>query len=205
MAVVRRPRRSRRQGGSSSPAMTRGVIGLCRTPRRDRDGQPLLLETTRPDVFAIGDVRSGSTKRVASAVRSTAPSSSARCTRRSIADAAWSTSRRPTVAVKPQHPRSNPPMASAAALQRRVRHFDEGGIMAVRVAINGFGRTGRAAFRAALESGADIEWVAINDLAEPAMARPTAQVRHHLRAVRRYGRGGRRRDRRQRQSNRRAE
>ena len=41
--------------------------------------------------------------------------------------------------------------------------------MAVRVAINGFGRTGRAAFRAAHESGADIEWVAINDVAEPAM------------------------------------
>jgi glyceraldehyde 3-phosphate dehydrogenase len=41
--------------------------------------------------------------------------------------------------------------------------------MAVRVAINGFGRTGRAAFRAALESGADIEWVAINDVADPAM------------------------------------
>ena len=41
--------------------------------------------------------------------------------------------------------------------------------MAVRVAINGFGRTGRAAFRAAFESGADIEWVAINDVAEPAM------------------------------------
>ena len=36
--------------------------------RGDREGQPLLLETTRPDVFAIGDVRSGSTKRVASAV-----------------------------------------------------------------------------------------------------------------------------------------
>jgi thioredoxin reductase (NADPH) len=32
------------------------------------DGQPLLLETTRRDVFAVGDVRSGSTKRVASAV-----------------------------------------------------------------------------------------------------------------------------------------
>ena len=32
------------------------------------DHQPLLLETTRPDIFAIGDVRSGSTKRVASAV-----------------------------------------------------------------------------------------------------------------------------------------
>jgi glyceraldehyde 3-phosphate dehydrogenase len=41
--------------------------------------------------------------------------------------------------------------------------------MAVRVAINGFGRTGRAAFRAAFERDADIEWVAINDLAEPAM------------------------------------
>ena len=41
--------------------------------------------------------------------------------------------------------------------------------MAVRVAINGFGRTGRAAFRAAYESGADIEWVAINDVADPAM------------------------------------
>jgi glyceraldehyde 3-phosphate dehydrogenase (phosphorylating) len=41
--------------------------------------------------------------------------------------------------------------------------------MAVRVAINGFGRTGRAAFRAAFESAAEIEWVAINDVAEPAM------------------------------------
>jgi thioredoxin reductase (NADPH) len=38
---------------------------------KHRDGDdrhPLLLETTRPDVFAVGDVRSGSTKRVASAV-----------------------------------------------------------------------------------------------------------------------------------------
>jgi glyceraldehyde 3-phosphate dehydrogenase len=41
--------------------------------------------------------------------------------------------------------------------------------MAIRAAINGFGRTGRAALRAAYESGADIEWVAINDLADPAM------------------------------------
>jgi glyceraldehyde 3-phosphate dehydrogenase len=41
--------------------------------------------------------------------------------------------------------------------------------MSVRVAINGFGRTGRAAFRAAIASNADIEWVAINDVAEPAM------------------------------------
>jgi thioredoxin reductase (NADPH) len=36
--------------------------------REGSDHRPLLLETTRPDVFAIGDVRSGSTKRVASAV-----------------------------------------------------------------------------------------------------------------------------------------
>jgi len=41
--------------------------------------------------------------------------------------------------------------------------------MPVRAAINGFGRTGRAAFRAAIESGADIEWVAVNDVADPAM------------------------------------
>ena len=39
------------------------------TDHRDGDDrQPLLLETTRPDVFAVGDVRTGSTKRVASAV-----------------------------------------------------------------------------------------------------------------------------------------
>jgi glyceraldehyde 3-phosphate dehydrogenase (phosphorylating) len=41
--------------------------------------------------------------------------------------------------------------------------------MSIRVAVNGFGRTGRAAFRAAYESGADIEWVAINDVADPPM------------------------------------
>jgi glyceraldehyde 3-phosphate dehydrogenase len=36
--------------------------------------------------------------------------------------------------------------------------------MPVRVAINGFGRTGRATFRAAHEQGADIQWAAINDV-----------------------------------------
>jgi thioredoxin reductase (NADPH) len=36
--------------------------------REGSERQPLLLETTRPDVFAIGDVRCGSTKRVAAAV-----------------------------------------------------------------------------------------------------------------------------------------
>jgi glyceraldehyde 3-phosphate dehydrogenase len=40
--------------------------------------------------------------------------------------------------------------------------------MSVRVAINGFGRVGRAALRSAYEQGADVEWAAINDLVEPA-------------------------------------
>ena len=39
--------------------------------------------------------------------------------------------------------------------------------MAVRVAINGFGRIGRNVFRAAYERGAEIEWLAVNDLIEP--------------------------------------
>jgi len=54
--------------------------------------------------------------------------------------------------------------------------------MAVRVAINGFGRTGRAAFRAAYEREADIEWVAINDVADPEM------LAHLLRHDTVYGR-----------------
>jgi glyceraldehyde 3-phosphate dehydrogenase len=40
--------------------------------------------------------------------------------------------------------------------------------MAVRVGINGFGRIGRNVFRAAVESGAEIEVVGINDLVDPA-------------------------------------
>jgi glyceraldehyde 3-phosphate dehydrogenase len=39
--------------------------------------------------------------------------------------------------------------------------------MAVKVAINGFGRIGRNVFRAAYERGADIEWLAVNDLIDP--------------------------------------
>jgi glyceraldehyde 3-phosphate dehydrogenase len=38
--------------------------------------------------------------------------------------------------------------------------------MSVRVGINGFGRIGRNAFRAAQEQQADIEWVAVNDLTD---------------------------------------
>ncbi len=40
--------------------------------------------------------------------------------------------------------------------------------MSVRVGINGFGRIGRNVFRAAHERGADIEWLAVNDLVDPA-------------------------------------
>lgn len=39
--------------------------------------------------------------------------------------------------------------------------------MSVRLAINGFGRIGRNVFRAAYERGAEIEWLAINDLVDP--------------------------------------
>jgi glyceraldehyde 3-phosphate dehydrogenase len=40
--------------------------------------------------------------------------------------------------------------------------------MSVRVGINGFGRIGRSAFRAAKAAGADIEWVAVNDVGDAA-------------------------------------
>jgi glyceraldehyde 3-phosphate dehydrogenase len=39
--------------------------------------------------------------------------------------------------------------------------------MPVRVAINGFGRIGRNVFRAAMERGDDIEWLAVNDIVPP--------------------------------------
>jgi glyceraldehyde 3-phosphate dehydrogenase len=39
--------------------------------------------------------------------------------------------------------------------------------MPVRVGINGFGRIGRNVFRAAMETGADIEWVGVNDIGDP--------------------------------------
>ena len=47
-------------------------------------------------------------------------------------------------------------------------HANEEGRMSTKVAINGFGRVGRAAFRAAYERELGLEWVGINDLAEPA-------------------------------------
>ena len=57
------------------PEIERDAKGFVRTgaargavPPLDRRRQPFLLETSRPGVFAAGDVRSGSIKRVASAV-----------------------------------------------------------------------------------------------------------------------------------------
>src|SRR5919197_2794537 len=38
--------------------------------------------------------------------------------------------------------------------------------MALRVGINGFGRIGRNAFRAAHTRGADIDWIAVNDITD---------------------------------------
>jgi glyceraldehyde 3-phosphate dehydrogenase len=40
--------------------------------------------------------------------------------------------------------------------------------MPVRVGINGFGRIGRNVLRAAYEKGADVEWLAVNDIVDPA-------------------------------------
>jgi glyceraldehyde 3-phosphate dehydrogenase (phosphorylating) len=53
--------------------------------------------------------------------------------------------------------------------------------VATRVGINGFGRIGRNVFRAAYETGADIEWTAVNDLVDP----PT--IAHLLKYDSNYG------------------
>ena len=57
------PRRSR-----GTPRGSSGPDRPWRSRPGRRSGQPFLLETSRPGVFAAGDVRSGSVKRVASAV-----------------------------------------------------------------------------------------------------------------------------------------
>ena len=53
--------------------------------------------------------------------------------------------------------------------------------MSVRVGINGFGRIGRNVFRAAYERGADIEWLAVNDVIDP------KTIAHLLRYDSNYG------------------
>src|SRR4051812_24233614 len=50
-----------------------------------------------------------------------------------------------------------------SARQHRAK---EGDWMALRVGINGFGRIGRNAFRAAQARGADIDWVGVNDITD---------------------------------------
>jgi hypothetical protein len=65
--------------------------------------------------------------------------------------------------------RAGPDARATRPGQAEMNDERNGGVMAVRCAINGFGRTGRAAFRAAYERGLDIEWVAVNDVAEPAL------------------------------------
>ena len=81
---------------------------------------------------------------------------------------------------------------------RTARLTNPGGhdCMAVKVGINGFGRIGRNLFRAAHAAGADLEFVAVNDLTDAEHARPPAQVRLDPRPLPGRGRGGRRRDRR---------
>ena len=70
--------------------------------------------------------------------------------------------------------------------------------MAVRVGINGFGRIGRNVFRAAHESDADVEIVAVNDITDAGTLGAPAQVRLGLRPVPGRGRGRRRRAHRRR-------
>ena len=53
--------------------------------------------------------------------------------------------------------------------------------MPVRVGINGFGRIGRNVFRAAHERGADVEWLAVNDLVD------TRTIAHLLKYDSNYG------------------
>jgi glyceraldehyde 3-phosphate dehydrogenase len=50
----------------------------------------------------------------------------------------------------------------------RIENRPEEDGMSTKIAINGFGRVGRAALRAAHEAGTDVEFVAINDLADGA-------------------------------------
>ena len=63
--------------------------------------------------------------------------------------------------------------------------------MAVKVGINGFGRIGRNVFRAAHAAGADLEFVAVNDLTDTGDARPPAQVRLDPRPLPGRGRAAR--------------
>jgi len=74
MAGLHRSLAGRHSGGwrASSPKTPTGSHSPAATSRKaqleDREWAPLFLETSRPGVFAVGDVRSGSVKRAATAI-----------------------------------------------------------------------------------------------------------------------------------------
>ena len=70
--------------------------------------------------------------------------------------------------------------------------------MSTRVAINGFGRIGRAVLRSAIERNAELEVVAVHDVAARRRARAPARARFDLRALRPSGASGGRSARRRR-------
>ena len=88
--------------------------------------------------------------RISPRTSATTAASSSRCS-----TATWTA---PPCARSARYPSRLPPLVS---VQERVRIA-----MPVRVGINGFGRIGRNVFRAAHESGADVEIVAVNDITD---------------------------------------
>jgi thioredoxin reductase (NADPH) len=56
------------QLAEDSRGFRRTGTGISRAPLGDAGQAPLFLETSRPGVFAVGDVRSGSVKRAATAI-----------------------------------------------------------------------------------------------------------------------------------------
>ena len=67
-------------------------------------------------------------------------------------------------------------MEAVPAANEGTRSTDSGRDMTVRVGINGFGRIGRNFFRAAKARGADIDFVAVNDLGSLDIDGPPAQA-----------------------------
>ena len=56
------------EGGSVRTGPALGATVVLEDPWRTLDRKPFLVETSRPGVFAVGDVRSGSTRMIAPAV-----------------------------------------------------------------------------------------------------------------------------------------
>src|SRR6185312_6312715 len=96
--------------------------------------------------------------------------------RRACGDAVWKNHHRITTARGCETPRMRRP-GPAATMARHAREprGTEDKVTS-RIAINGFGRVGRTTLRAAFERDLDVEWVAINDLAD---ARTLAHLLKH--------------------------